>query len=174
MQETYTVGGEDVNYFSLKVRDYSCLCVYTWVCVSLCACLFRGRDRDWSSFLYLPGNVYFPSKELLFIFWLYLLWSIEALGSCPIPQQAEVQMLYYCQTAALWFAFQIRLQNPILNPLSSCFLSRICSSSCPNKDPWDNSLSRDSHLKSAVALGKDPDTVLERQPKISGFFLPFL
>lgn len=123
------------------------------VCVCFCVLAFleMETERRKSFFLYTPAKVYAPLKETLFIFSLYLLWSIETLGLCPVTQKAEVQMLIYCQPAALWFAFQIRLQIPIINCLSRCSLSRICSFllssySFPNNDSWKNSLSRDSHL----------------------------
>lgn len=145
-----------------------CACVHMCVCVHACvcfsgACLFRDgdRDRDASSLLY-SRRGWCPLKETLFIFLLYLLWSPETPGWCPVTQQAEVQMLIDRQTAALWFAFQIRLQNPIVNCFSSCPFPRICSFSFPNTDPCNNSLSRDSRFQLAVSVGKNYNKTLQR------------
>lgn len=67
MQETYTVGDEEAKSFFIKGKELQ-FCVCAHMCVSLCACFFRGGDRDRdSSFLHTVGKVYAP-WEVLFIF----------------------------------------------------------------------------------------------------------
>lgn len=83
-------------------------------------------------------------------------------GVVPCHSEAEVQMLISCQTAVLGSAFQIRLQTPLINCLACCSLSRISSFSVPSNDPWNNSLSRDSPLKSAVLVVYNWNNKLQR------------
>lgn len=133
------------DYFYLDKELAVCVCVRTRVLI------WRWRQTG-----ILPS---FRPLERGIVYFLTLSF-VKYWDSCvlPVTQQAEVQMLIYCQTAALWFAFQIRLQIPVINGLSCCSLSRICSFLfiillMSDNDPGNNAPSRDSYLKSAVLLG---------------------
>lgn len=119
-QEIYDMINEDVHV-STKGKSF-----FISVCVSLCLCMLRWTQAGESSFISLRK---LDTALTVFIFFLYLLWRFETLAvSCHSIGWAR--LLVYCQTAALWFAFQIRVQIPITTHSPVVPYLKSCRSFC--------------------------------------------